>query len=210
VNCVACGHENREGAAFCDECGATLQPACTSCGAQNRPGAKFCDSCGQALVAVAPVEPPEHLARKILQERGRIEGERRTVTVLFADAKGFTPLSERLGEERMYEFVQGCVEQMVAGVHRHEGTVMQFTGDGIVALFGAPIAHEDPARRGVAAALDIQRALTDYIAGTGADTAFRIGLNTGPVVVGRISDDLQMDYTAVGDTVNLAARMEQM
>ena len=165
--------------------------------------------CGTSL-QTAPVQTPAHLARKILEERGRIEGERRTVTVLFADAKGFTPLSERLGEEKMYEFVQRCVELMVAGVHRHEGTVTQFTGDGIVALFGAPIAHEDSARRAVAAALEIQRSLGDYIDGAQIDTAFRIGLNTGPVVVGRISDDLSMDYTAVGDTVNLAARMEQM
>jgi len=209
VDCPACGQANREGAAFCDACGASLVAACPSCGAANRPGAKFCDVCGTSL-QTTPVQTPAHLARKILEERGRIEGERRTVTVLFADAKGFTPLSERLGEEKMYEFVQRCVELMVAGVHRHEGTVTQFTGDGIVALFGAPIAHEDSARRAVAAALEIQRSLGDYIDGAQIDTAFRIGLNTGPVVVGRISDDLSMDYTAVGDTVNLAARMEQM
>ena len=207
--CEACRRDNREGAAFCDGCGASLQPACPSCGATNRPDAKFCDACGAALTA-KPVEPPAHLARKILAERGRIEGERRTVTVMLADAKGFTPLSEQLGEEKVYEIVQRCVELMVAGVHRHEGTVTQFTGDGIVALFGAPIAHEDSARRAVAASLEIQRALADYIDDAQIDTAFRIGLNTGPVVVGRISDDLSMDYTAIGDTVNLAARMEQM
>ncbi len=208
VKCLGCGTENREGAAFCDECGTSLQAACPSCGAANRPGAKFCDACGTAIAPT--LETPAHLARKILEERGRIEGERRTVTVLFADAKGFTPLSERLGEEKVYEFVQRCVELMVAGVHGNEGTVTQFTGDGIVALFGAPIAHEDSPRRAVAAALEIQRALTKYIDDAEIDTAFRIGLNTGPVVVGRISDDLSMDYTAVGDTVNLAARMEQM
>lgn len=154
--------------------------------------------------------PPEHLVEKILSERKAIEGERRTVTVLFADAMGFTPFSERTDEEQVYKFIQGCVERMVAGVHRYEGTVVQFTGDGIVALFGAPIAHEDSARRATAAALEIQTALKDYIDEAAVDTAFRIGLNTGPVVVGRISDDLEMDYTAVGDTTNLAARMEQM
>jgi class 3 adenylate cyclase len=208
MDCPACGQQNREGAAFCDSCGSALKRTCPSCGADVRPAAKFCDSCGTALQAKpAEVTPPDHLARKILEDRGRIEGERRTVTVLFADAKSFTPLSERLGEEKIYELVQRCIEVMVAGVHRHEGTVTQFTGDGIVALFGAPIAHEDSARRGVAAAVDIQTSLNAYIAENNVDTAFRIGLNTGPVVVGRISDDLSMDYTAVGDTVNLAARM---
>jgi class 3 adenylate cyclase len=211
MECPACGQANRDGAAFCDACGTALKRVCPQCGNDVRPAAKFCDTCGTPLAAKpAELETPAHLARKILEDRGRIEGERRTVTVLFADAKGFTPLSERLGEEKIYEFVQRCVELMVAGVHRHEGTVTQFTGDGIVALFGAPIAHEDSARRGVAAALDIQRSLAEYIDNALIDTAFRIGLNTGPVVVGRISDDLSMDYTAVGDTVNLAARMEQM
>jgi class 3 adenylate cyclase/tetratricopeptide (TPR) repeat protein len=214
VTCGACGRENREGAAFCDACGASLAPRCPKCDAQVRADARFCDACGTSLAAEPQPDlrarTPAHLARKILEERGRIEGERRTVTVLFADAKGFTPMSERMDEEKVYAFVQGCVERMVGSVHRYEGTVTQFTGDGIVALFGAPIAHEDSARRAVAAALDIQHALHDYIQAEDIDTAFRIGLNTGPVVVGRVSDDLTMDYTAIGDTVNLAARMEQM
>src|SRR5690349_18984114 len=109
MKCGACGHGNREGASFCDECGAPLTRACPSCGADVRPAAKFCDSCGASLQA-GQLETPEHLARKILDERGRIEGERRTVTVLFADAKGFTPLSEKLGEEKIYSFVQKCIE----------------------------------------------------------------------------------------------------
>jgi class 3 adenylate cyclase/tetratricopeptide (TPR) repeat protein len=212
--CPSCGRENREGAAFCDACGTSLAPGCPKCGAQLRVDSKFCDSCGTPVTAdtEADLRPrtPAHLAKKILEGRSRIQGERRTVTVLFADAKGFTPLSEQLDAEKVYGFVQGCVERMVAGVHRNEGTVTQFTGDGVVALFGAPIAHEDAARRAVAAALEIQDALTEYIGGSGIDTAFRIGLNTGPVVVGRVSDDLEMDYTAVGDTVNLGARMEQI
>ena len=214
MKCSSCGRENREGAVFCDGCGGSLAPDCAKCGAQLRVDARFCDSCGAPVQAAAETDvrsvTPAHLARKILEERSRIEGERRTVTVLFADAKGFTPLSESMDAEQVYGFVQHCIERMVATVHQHEGTVTQFTGDGIVALFGAPIAHEDSARRAVGAALEIQASLNGYITETGLDTSFRIGLNTGPVVVGRISDDLTMDYTAVGDTVNLAARMEQM
>ncbi len=143
-----------------------------------------------------------------------MEGERRTVTVLFADAVGYTPLSERLDEEEVYGLTQGCTARMVEAVHRFEGTVTQFSGDGIIALFGAPIAHEDSARRAVAAALALQRSLEDYAVEIkrrhDVECRFRVGLNTGPVVVGKISDDLDMDYTAIGDTVNLAARMEEL
>jgi class 3 adenylate cyclase/tetratricopeptide (TPR) repeat protein len=211
VKCEACGRENREGAAFCDACGASLSLRCAGCSAELRSDARFCDACGLAVVPIAAeVRPPAHLAQKILRDRAAIEGERRTVTALFADAKGFTPMSEKLDAEKVYGIVQQCIERMIGGVHKYEGTVTQFTGDGIVALFGAPIAHEDSARRAVAAALDIQNALHRYVVDEGVDTAFRIGLNTGPVVVGSISDDLSMDYTAIGDTVNLAARMEQM
>ncbi len=214
MKCQACGRENREGAGFCDVCGARLVVSCPACHAELRPDARFCDSCGHALATAVSTDvrahTPTHLVKKILEERGRVEGERRTVTVLFADAKGFTPFSEQLDAEKVYSITQGCVERMVEAVHRHEGTVNQFTGDGIMAIFGAPIAHEDSARRAVGAALEMQAALTRQIATAGVDIGFRVGLNTGPVVVGRISDDLQMDYTAVGDTVNLAARMEQM
>ncbi len=212
MRCPSCDRENRDEAAFCDGCGASLQPECASCHAKLRPDARFCDSCGTAVGTSEDIRArtPDHLAKKILQERERIVGERRTVTVMFADAKGFTPLSERMDAEEVYGFVQQCIERMVSAVHDHEGTVTQFTGDGIVALFGAPIAHEDSAQRAVAAALAMQRTLHDYIEAAQLDTSFRIGLNTGPVVVGRVSDDLTMDYTAIGDTVNLAARMEQM
>ncbi len=221
VKCPSCQQDNREGAAFCDQCGAVLAPKCPNCSAQLRPGARFCDACGVSVSEPQSVEAkpadsdlrevtPSHLVSKILKERGRIAGERRNVTVLFADAKGFTPMSEKLDAEQVYDYIQGSYEHMLDAVHRHEGTVNQFTGDGIMALFGAPIAHEDSARRAVAAALDMQRALTAYAAESGAPLAFRIGVNTGPVVVGDIGDDLKMDYTAIGDTTNLAARMEQM
>jgi len=157
---------------------------------------------------------PKHLADKILATRSSIEGERRTVTVLFADAAGFTPISERLGEEQVYSLMQGCFARMMDAVHRHDGTVTQFLGDGIMALFGAPIAHEDSPRRAVAAALEMQAALAGYAAEVKKrhhiECRFRAGLNTGPVVVGKISDNLDMDYTALGDTVNLAARMAEL
>jgi class 3 adenylate cyclase len=212
VKCPNCDRENRPEAAFCDGCGASLAPECPNCQAKVRPDARFCDSCGTAIGTSEDIRArtPDHLAKKILKERERIVGERRTVTVMFADAKGFTPLSEKMDAEEVYGFVQQCIERMVSAVHDHEGTVTQFTGDGIVALFGAPIAHEDSAQRAVSAALAMQRTLHDYIESAQLDTSFRIGLNTGPVVVGRVSDDLKMDYTAIGDTVNLAARMEQM
>ncbi|HKW95157.1 MAG TPA: adenylate/guanylate cyclase domain-containing protein, partial [Methylomirabilota bacterium] len=156
---------------------------------------------------------PKHLADKILKSRSALEGERRQVTVLFADMVGFTSLAEKLDPEEVHRVINDCFEVITAEVHRFEGTINQYTGDGVMALFGAPIAHEDSARRAVHAALGIQRALVEYSdrlrAERGLTVAMRIGLNTGPVVVGRIGDDLRMDYTAVGDTTNLAARMQQ-
>jgi class 3 adenylate cyclase len=155
---------------------------------------------------------PAHLAEKIRRERPS-RGEHRTVTVLFADAVGSTPLAEQLGEEGMYAFMRECLSRMTAAVHRYEGYVATFTGDGMMALFGAPIAHEDSARRAVAAALRMQGSLGQYASVMkqihSVESRFRVGLNTGPVVVGTVTDNLQMDFTAIGDTVNLAARMEQ-
>ena len=220
--CRSCGHDNLETASFCDQCGAALVDVCTSCGAQLRRAALFCGSCGHRVVEpskrVSALDPlaytPPHLAEKILRDRAALEGERRTVTVLFADAVGFTPISERLDEEQVYDLMQRCLSRMMEAVHRYEGTITTFTGDGVMALFGAPIAHEDSARRAVAAALEMQKSLDEYGAEVkkrhAIECRFRVGLNTGPVVVGKISDSLDMDYTALGDTVNLAARMEQL
>jgi class 3 adenylate cyclase/tetratricopeptide (TPR) repeat protein len=199
-----------------------LVDVCPNCGAQLGGAALFCGSCGHRIVEPSKRAPapdpltytPPHLAEKILRDRAALEGERRTVTVLFADAMGFTPISERLDEEQVYELMQGCLARMMDAVHRYEGTITQFTGDGVMALFGAPIAHEDAARRAVAAALEMQKSLDDHAAEVkkrySIECRFRVGLNTGPVVVGKISDSLDMDYTALGDTVNLAARMEQL
>jgi class 3 adenylate cyclase/tetratricopeptide (TPR) repeat protein len=204
----------------------------------NEPVEKFCGGCGQRLAtSVAGPSPtvrattpdaalaaaaertriaaytPKHLAEKILKGRSALEGERRQVTVLFADLAGFTTLAERLDPEEVHQLLDRCFELITAEVHRFEGSVNQYTGDGVMALFGAPIAHEDSPRRAVHAALGIQRALRDYAKTVQSQRALtlemRIGLNTGPVVVGRIGDDLRMDYTAVGDTTNLAARLQQ-
>lgn len=203
MTCSVCGHQNRLGARFCDNCGHRLEGSSAATGGPS------------SSPAAEPISyTPAHLAERIMLERGALEGERRTVTVLFADAVGSTPLAERLGEEEMYTLLQGCFARMLEAVHHYEGYVVQYTGDGIMALFGAPIAHEGAERRAVGAALRMQRALEEYADEVRrrhpVECRFRVGLNTGPVVVGRISDALAMDFTAVGDTVNLAARMEQV
>jgi class 3 adenylate cyclase/tetratricopeptide (TPR) repeat protein len=157
---------------------------------------------------------PPHLAERILKDRGALSGERKQVTVLFADVSGFTSLSERLDPEEVHGLINRAFELMLAEVHRYEGTVNQFLGDGLMALFGAPVAHEDHAVRAGHAALGMQRALAGYreeLRRTrGVDFRVRLGLNTGLVVVGAIGDNLRMDYTAVGDTTNTAARMQQL
>jgi len=188
---------------------------CPQCGRANRQDARFCDGCGAPLTAPAPAREsvtPEYLAEKIRRQRPS-EGERRIVTVLFVDTVGSTPLAEKLGEEAMYSLMREALARMSDAVHHYEGYVATFTGDGLMALFGAPIAHEDSAHRAVAAALRMQASLDEYgaeIEGRhGVGCRFRVGLNTGPVVVGTVADDLRMDFTAIGDTVNLAARMEQ-
>src|SRR5919197_1055556 len=157
---------------------------------------------------------PKHLAEKILTSRSALEGERKQVTVLFADVAGFTTLAEQFDPEVVHDIINRCFEGITAEVHRFEGTINQYTGDGVMALFGAPLAHEDSPRRAVHAALGIQRAIRDVAqalqAERGLSLQMRIGINTGLVVVGKIGDDLRMDYTAVGDTANLAARLQQM
>ena len=211
MQCPRCRHENPAGQKFCGECGEALAALCAACGASNAPGQKFCGECGTALGATAPYTP-KHLADRILGSKSALEGERKQVTVLFADCAGFTALSSRLDPEELHGVMDGCFTHLSEAVHRYEGTVNQYTGDGIMALFGAPIAHEDHAVRGVAAALAIQKASREYSdklqRERGFELALRIGINTGPVVVGRIGDDLRMDYTAQGQTVNLAARLQ--
>jgi class 3 adenylate cyclase/tetratricopeptide (TPR) repeat protein len=224
VMCPDCGRPARVGARFCEQCGATLARRCPSCRSEVGASARFCASCGHLLDAppavVAAAAPADvrsaatRPAEKSVRDRVVLEGERRTVTVVFVDAVGSTGLAEQLGEEEMYALMQRCLARMTETVHRFDGHIAHFGGDGGMAIFGAPIAHEDSARQAVAAGLEMQRALQDCSAEVkdrhGVDCPFRVGLNTGPVVVGTISDDLTMDFTAVGDTVNLAARMQQL
>jgi adenylate cyclase len=235
VTCLQCRHDNRAAAKFCENCGTALPRACASCGIALRAGAKFCDECGQPVAAspattasAAPAATPrptglraeqaptgytpKHLAERILTSRSALEGERKQVTVVFVDCVGFTALSTRLDPEDLHAIMDGCFQHLLDAVHRYEGTVNQFTGDGVMALFGAPIAHEDHAVRAVAAALAIQESVRRYAEALriqrGIDFAVRVGINTGPVIVGKIGDDLRMDYTAQGETVNLAARLQ--
>src|SRR5215468_5145679 len=219
----ACGNENREGAKFWRGCGASFLSACPKCGATLSPEDHFCDSCGYRLgqQTPVPVEPPDprsytpkHLAEKILTSRSALEGERKQVTVLFADVKGSMDLAEQVDPEEWHKILDRFFTILTDGVHRFEGTINQYTGDGIMALFGAPIAHEDHAQRACWAALYLRDELRRYADEIrlehGLGFSVRMGLNSGEVVVGAIGDDLRMDYTAQGHTVGLAARMEQM
>jgi class 3 adenylate cyclase/tetratricopeptide (TPR) repeat protein len=221
MRCPGCQQEVPADADFCPRCGARVA-VCSACGTAAAPGDAFCRRCGRPLVAMGPparfTSPrgytPRNLAERILTSRSALEGERKTVTVLFCDLVGSTELSARIGPDAMYPLVDRFFEIVLREVHRYEGTVNQFLGDGFMALFGAPITYEDHARRAVLAALGIRHALADPAANAERlgvrELPLRMGLNTGPVVVGSIGDNLRMDYTAVGDTTNLAARMQQV
>jgi class 3 adenylate cyclase len=227
MKCFACQSDNREGVKFCEECGTEIALVCPRCDSRIPVGKKFCGECGQKLGRdeVAQPDPtidydrpdsytPKFMAEKILTTRGSLEGERKLVTVFFSDVTGFTSLSEKLDPEAVHQIMDGCFKILMQEIHKYEGTINQFTGDGVMALFGAPLAHEDHAQRACHAALAIQKSLTEYgrkvKSEFGLDFKMRIGLNSGPVVVGAIGNDLRMDYTAVGDTTNLAARMESL
>ena len=211
MRCSRCGADCPAGAKFCGQCGAPLSSNCPSCGAANPPEHKFCGQCGAPLAApglrgpVAPnLQPPGTVST--------LPGEIKQVTVLFCDIVNSTPLTERLGAEGMRDLVHGFLGSSLAEVRRYGGTAPQFTGDGFMAFFGAPLTHEDHVRRALLAALAIQRVL-----GEGNEAAdperpeltVRIGIHTGPVVFGPVSDNLSMDYTVIGDTANVAARLQQ-
>ena len=221
--CQRCQQDAPSDAAFCPKCGAKLSVGCPQCGAVNAPDDNFCRKCGAPTVSAAPPATrfaapesytPKHLAERILTSRAALEGERKQVTVLFADLKGSMELLADRDPEEARKLLDPVLERMMEAVHRYEGTVNQVMGDGIMALFGAPVAHEDHAVRACYAALDMQAAMRRYAEAVrrahGVALEIRVGLNSGEVVVRAIGSDLHMDYTAVGQTTHLAARMEQL
>ncbi len=235
TRCPSCDSALPPDALFCGRCGERLaqERSCAGCGRSNPPDMRFCLGCGAPLEARAaqlskqdrPLRDalrdraprsytPKHLADRILASRSALEGERKQVTVLFADVKGSMELAESQGPEEWHQILERFFEILTEGVHRFDGTVNQYTGDGIMALFGAPIAHEDHAQRACFAALGLREAVGRYAdelrVAKGLNFSVRMGMNSGEVVVGKIGDDLRMDYTAQGHTVGLAQRMEQL
>jgi class 3 adenylate cyclase len=230
MDCASCGHENVSDARFCGNCGKPLDATirCPACEASNPAGQRFCNACGTALTpsgvqtepspgveqAARSATPPDHLATKIRAGAEAMEGERKHVTVLFADLKGSSALLAGRDPEDARAILDPVLELMLDAVHRYEGTVNQVMGDGIMALFGAPLAHEDHAVRACLAALHMQELVrlhaADLAEKAGEPVQIRVGLNSGEVVVRSIGSDLQMDYTAVGECTHLAARMEQL
>ncbi|MEE4263341.1 MAG: adenylate/guanylate cyclase domain-containing protein, partial [Desulfobacteraceae bacterium] len=229
MKCPNCGVDNREGANFCLECGNKLEFACAQCSHLNLPQSRFCEKCGFKLI-----EPsgkisrelsydeklkniqkylPEGLREKILSQKDRIEGERKQVTVLFADMEGFTGLLETLGIEEAYNIMDKVYEILIHKVHDYEGVVNEMTGDGVMALFGAPVALEDAPQKAVRTAFAIHKEIAKFSDRMKQQERklpikMRIGIHTGPVVVGTLGNDLRLEFKAVGDTVNLASRVE--
>src|SRR5258705_323154 len=222
MTCPSCHHENPHALKFCGECCARLAAVCAACGEANSPEQKFCGECGTKLspsTATAKVPSPDsyspkHLAEKILLSKSALEGERKQVTVLFADLKGSMELLADRDPEEARRILDPVLERMMEAVHHYEGTVNQVMGDGIMALFGAPLAHEDHAVRACYAALRMQQVIAQYAdelrRSQGIDVQIRVGLNSGEVVVRAIDSDLHMDYSAIGQTTHLAARLEQL
>ena len=223
MGCPSCGAENPFGARFCNSCGAPQTAVCPDCGNGNPPASRFCNACGSSLGATSSpahdetAPPPQaytprHLAEKILAGRDALTGERKQVTVLFADIVGSTELIRDRDPEEAQRLLDGAVERMMAAVHRYEGTVSRLQGDGLMAMFGAPVAHEDHAVRACYAALAMLESVRSYAEEVrqehGAVVEMRVGINSGEVIVRLISDDLHMDYTAMGEMVHLAARIE--
>jgi class 3 adenylate cyclase/predicted ATPase len=224
MRCASCGTENPAGMKFCGNCGSALRARCPRCGRENPPEFKFCGECGAGLAsapeAVANVTKPSSAAAQVRvrleQQAGdEVDGERKTVTALFADIKGSMDLMEGLDPEEARAIVDPALKLMIEGVHRYDGYIVQSTGDGVFALFGAPVAHEDHAQRALYAALRIQEEMARYAAGLRAagnpPVEIRIGLNTGEAVVRSIrTDDAHTEYTPIGHSMSLAARMQTL
>jgi class 3 adenylate cyclase len=214
VRCSACQQDNPAGQKFCGSCGTRLASSCPSCNTPNPSGQKFCGECGSALgpgptggrFATPDAYTPKHLAERILTSKAALEGERKQVTVLFADVKGSMELLADRDPEEARKLLDPVLERMMEAVHRYEGTVNQVMGDGIMALSGAPLEHEDHAVRACYAALRMQEHVKQYAEEVhrteGVPIHIRVGLNSGEVVVRSIGSDLHMDYTAVGQTTH--------
>lgn len=230
MQCPACQFENPEGMKFCGNCGSRFGKICPDCDTNNPINFMFCGECGRKLPlppGSAVPEPslkdqlekigrylPSGLTDKILLQKNKIEGERKLVTVMFCDLEGFTSISERLGPEKMYGIMDRVYEILIHKVREYEGTVNEMTGDGIMALFGAPIALEDAPQRAIRAGMAVHREMAKFSDQQKSDEIgplkMRIGIHTGPVVVGTLGNDLRVEFKAVGDTVNLASRMENL
>jgi class 3 adenylate cyclase/tetratricopeptide (TPR) repeat protein len=232
MQCPKCRFENSEGAKFCNECGKSLQLICDRCKKENAPGSKFCGGCGHTLALRSKTSHgelsfdeklgriqrylPTGIAEKILSRRDKIEGERKQVTVMFCDMVEFTPLVEKLGPEGAYNIMDQIYEILIHKVHDYGGTVNEMTGDGVMALFGAPIALEDAPQRAIRSAAIIHREMTRFNEQLKQEKRdmptikMRVGIHTGPVVVGTLGNDLKVEFKAVGDTVNLASRMQSL
>jgi len=232
MKCPKCQFENPGRSKFCGGCGKQFDLTCPECGANNPVENKFCNECGHQLTSspttitqnlsfdekLTKIQKylPKGLTEKILSQKDRIEGERKQVTVMFCDMEGFTALSEKFGIEESYSIIDQVYEILIHKVHDYEGTVNELTGDGIMALFGAPIALEDATQRAIRSSLSIHRAMTkfsDKLIREGQkirQLKMRIGIHAGPVVVGTVGNDLRVEFKAVGDTVNLASRIETL
>src|SRR6266508_2514759 len=202
---------------------------CPNCRTSNPDQAKFCMNCGNRLVSSSPIDtgeaknpdfnlnrylPPELLTKfEAARSRNSMAGERRVITMLFCDVKGSTAAAEKVDPEIWTDIMNGVFEHMIRPIYKYEGLVPRLMGDAILAFFGAPITHEDDPQRAVLAGLEIQEGIKAYAAEVrlkhGLEFGLRVGINTGLVVVGEIGSDLRMEYTAIGDAINLAARMEQ-
>ncbi len=235
MKCFKCEFENSAEAIFCGKCGSKIERLCPECKSPNPASHDFCNKCGQTLTAgqqsqepisetlsdddkLAKIQKylPKGIAEKILAQKGRIDGERKQVTVMFCDLVGFTSMSEKLDPEEIYPIIDKVQEILIHKVHDYEGIVNKMIGDGIMALFGAPIALEDAPQRAIRSAFSIHREITKYsetlkeLQKDLPNLQMRIGIHTGPVVVGTIGNDLRVEFTAVGNTVNLASRMESL
>jgi class 3 adenylate cyclase/tetratricopeptide (TPR) repeat protein len=226
MSCPKCHHDCPPDFSFCPKCGTALQQACTQCGFQAPPDFAFCPKCGTPLASAAPAAPatdvtaerlqrlvPREFAERLLATRGQVGKERRMVTILFSDVKGSTQMAENLDPEEVMEIMEGAFDVLIEPITRYEGTVARLMGDAILAFFGAPIAHEDDPERACRAALEIIEGAQRYAARLEEKRGIlgfnvRVGINTGLVVVGEVGSDLRVEYTAMGDAVNLAARME--